>query len=59
MKVLFKSLLYYIEAICFDLGVFAVGKLKRTSFLANFISRRIENLGESLIGQKKTLEKYF
>ncbi len=59
MKVLFKSLLYYIKAICFDLGVFVVGRLKRTSFLTNYISRRVENMGESLISQQKALKKYF
>ena len=59
MKVLFKSLLYYIKTVIFDIGVFAVGRMKRTSFFANYLSRRVENMGEKLIRHKKALEKYF
>lgn len=59
MKILFKSFLYYINALLFDACVFVVAKMKSTGLLTNFISRHAENLGERLIKRKKALEKFF
>lgn len=59
MKILFRSFLYYINALLFDTCVFAVSKMKSTGFLTNIISRHAENMGEKLIKKKKALEKLF
>lgn len=59
MKILFRSFLYYINALLFDICVFAVSKMKSTGFLTNLISRHAENLGENLIRKKRSLEKLF
>ena len=59
MKILFKSFLYYINSLFFDVCVFMVGKMKSTGFLTNLITRYTENMGERLIKKKKALEKLF
>ena len=59
MKLIFISVLFYIEAVLYEIMIFFVMRMKWSSSMTSFVARKAERIGERLYHKAKYIEILF